>query len=107
VDRGWGSDLLPPGIILERNGMTVHTLTPRHGQSIQVTAVSSREWTVVDTRVPPGDAKSLIGFIEKVDDRFEVMEFGDPLKFFTAATMNAALAQLSRARLSLVPTHAA
>jgi hypothetical protein len=87
--------------------MTVHTLTPRHVQSVQVTAVSSTEWTVIDTRVPPGDAKSLIGFIEKVGDRFEVMEFGDPLKFYTAATINAALAQLSRARLHLVPTHAA
>jgi hypothetical protein len=87
--------------------MTVHTLTPRPVQSIQLTAVSNREWTVVDTRVSPGDAKSLIGFIEKVGDRFEVMEFGDPLRFFTAATMNAALAHLSRARLSVVPTHAA
>lgn len=87
--------------------MTVHTLTPRPVQSIQLTPVSRTEWTVVDTRVSPSEAKSLIGFIEMVGDRFEVMEFGDPLRFYTAATMNAALAHLSRARLSAVPTHAA
>lgn len=87
--------------------MGIHTLTPRTVQSIQLTPVSRTEWTVVDTRVSPHEAQSLIGFIERVGDRFEVMEFGDPLKFYTAATMNAALAQLSRATLSAVPTHAA
>jgi hypothetical protein len=87
--------------------MSLHALTPRTVQSIQLTPVSKTEWTVVDTRVSPNEARSLIGFIEKVGARFEVMEFGDPLKFYSAGTMNAALAHLSRSRLSAVPTHAA
>jgi hypothetical protein len=87
--------------------MTVHMLTPRPVQSIQLTPVSKTEWTVVDTRIDPGEAKSLIGFIELVGDRFEVLEFGDPLKFHTAPSMNAALAHLSRATRSAAPIHAA
>jgi hypothetical protein len=83
--------------------MTVHTLTPRPVQSIQLTPVSRTEWTVTDTRVDPGNAQSVVGFIELVGDRFEVLEFGDPLKLYTAGTMNAALAHLSRARLTAVP----
>ena len=87
--------------------MSIRALTPRTVQSIQLTPVSKTEWTVVDTRISPNEAKSLVGFIQRVDDRFEVMEFGDPLKFYTAATMNAALAHLSRRTLSAVPNHAA
>lgn len=87
--------------------MSIHTLTPRTGQSIQLTPVSRTEWTVIDTRVSPNEAQSLIGFIEKVGDRFEVLEFGDPLKIYTAESMNAALAQLTRTTLTTTPIHAA
>lgn len=87
--------------------MRITTLTPRTVQSIRLTPVSRTEWTVVDTRIAPSEAESLIGFIERVGDRFEVMVFGDPLRFYTTATMNAALAHLSRATPSAVPTHAA
>jgi len=87
--------------------MSIHTLTPRTVQSVQLIPVSRTEWTVVDTHVSPNEAKSLIGFIEKIGDRFEVMEFGDPLRFYSAATLNAALAHLSRAPQAAVPTHAA
>lgn len=87
--------------------MSVHTLTPRTVQSIQLTPVSKTEWTVVDTRIAPSEAQSLIGFIEMVGDRFEVLQFGDPIRFYTAKTMNAALAHLSRVPLSAVPNTAA
>lgn len=87
--------------------MGLHTLTPRTVRNIQVTALSTTEWTVVDSQISSNEAASLIGFIEKVGDRFEVLEFGDPLKFLFFETMEAATAHLSRRPVSAVPIHAA
>lgn len=87
--------------------MSLHTLRPCTVRNIQVTALSTTEWTVVDSQISSNEAASLIGFIEKVGDRFEVLEFGDPLKFLFFETMEAATAHLSRRPVSAVPTHAA
>ena len=87
--------------------MSIHTLTPRTVRTIQVTALSPTEWTVVDTSISSNEAASLIGFIEKVGDRFEVMEFGDPLKFLFFDTMEAATGHLSSRPVSAAPIHAA
>jgi hypothetical protein len=87
--------------------MSIRTLTPRTVRNIQVTALSPTEWTVVDTQIASSEAASLIGFIEQVGDRFEVMQFGDPLKFLFFDTLDAATAHLSRRPVSAVPIHAA
>ena len=87
--------------------MSIHTLTPRTVRNIQVTALSPTEWTVVDTHIPSNEAASLIGFIEKVGDHFEVMEFGDPLKFLFFDSMEAATDHLSARPVPAAPIHAA
>ena len=87
--------------------MGIHTLTPRTVRNIQLTALSTTEWTVVDSQISSNEAASLIGFIEKVGDRFEVLEFGDPLKFLFFETMEAAAAHLSLRPVSTAPIHAA
>ena len=59
---------------------------------IEVMAVSKREWRVRDSRIGDDDARSIIGFIEQKAGTFEVMMFGDPLRFSIHADLGDAIA---------------
>jgi hypothetical protein len=43
---------------------------------VELRALSDREWRISDTRIPMGDAGSVLGFVERVDDRFQLLELG-------------------------------
>lgn len=45
--------------------------------SIELRAISQSEWRVSDRRIPAGDAGSVLGFIEQVDEQtYEVLRLG-------------------------------
>lgn len=66
--------------------MSTNDLTTRTWDDIEVAALSAHEWRVCDSRIDGNDAFSLVGFIEKNRDLYEMMEFGDPVEclFFTS-----------------------
>lgn len=63
----------------------------RSFDDIEVMDVSRLEWRVRDARISADDARSVIGFIEKKGDAYEVMMFGDPLQFSVHEDMRAAM----------------
>ncbi|KQV04982.1 hypothetical protein ASC63_14270 [Leifsonia sp. Root112D2] len=46
-------------------------------RSIELRKISDTEWRVSDSRIPVGDAGSVLGFVEKTDERiYEVLQLG-------------------------------
>lgn len=62
--------------------------------SIEVLAISTSEWRIRDNDKPASDATSLLGFVCRVGDLFEVVEIGHPTKRQYFATFAEALAAL-------------
>lgn len=60
--------------------------------------LSSSRWRVLDNRLPQSDARRLLGFIEKKDDRFEVTQLDHGFAWFSFATLGEAIAQFTRER---------
>jgi len=52
---------------------------PTRLTDVVLTALSPREWRVTNGRVDAADPSGLIGFIEQVEDGFEVLRLGSPL----------------------------
>lgn len=78
--------------------MNADNETGRTLDDIEVMDVSRLEWRVSDTRISTDDARSVIGFIEKKAGVFEVLMFGDPLRFSMHDTMDAAIEDFVTAR---------
>jgi hypothetical protein len=60
-------------------------------EDIDVQTLSPEAWRVKDVRFPEHDARALIGFIEKKDDVFEVMQLGDGFQWFTYGSLSDAV----------------
>jgi hypothetical protein len=61
--------------------MNTASLAPCSIDHIELTELSATEWRVRDNRIPENDALSVIGFVDRVGDRYEVMQFGERLQF--------------------------
>jgi hypothetical protein len=72
--------------------MTVTALRTLTKDDLEVRALSGSEWRVSDRRVSPHDAFSLLGFIEKKHDVYEVMQLGRGFEFFSFPTFDEAIA---------------
>jgi hypothetical protein len=57
-----------------------HTDAPRIDTFLDVQALSASQWRVCDTRWSERDARSLLGFIEKRAERFDVIQVRPGLK---------------------------
>ena len=57
--------------------------------------LSDAEWRVSDDRVPADDGRTVIGFVTRTHGVYEVVEFGDPVRFYLEATLEGALRHLA------------
>lgn len=62
---------------------------------IVVQPLSPTQWRVCDRRVPDRDARSLLGFIEKKSERYEVMQLGHGFEWFYFNSLRAATAHFA------------
>jgi hypothetical protein len=44
--------------------------------AITLIAISDAEWRIGDSRIPAGDAGCVLGFAERVGERYEVIQLG-------------------------------
>jgi hypothetical protein len=65
-------------------------------QSMSVIAISPTEWRVSDSRRAENDARSLIGFVQRVGDVFEVTALRTPGERRYYLTFDGAMGSLSR-----------
>lgn len=83
--------------------MSVHTSSrqtpvPR-ADWVEARTISDTEWRIGDTRIPVGDAGSVLGFAERTDDgHFDVLCLGssDGVERLTFGTFDDVLAYFSR-----------
>lgn len=61
---------------------------------LELTSLSATEWRVTNRHVSSDDARSLVAFVEKVGNGYELMRFGDPIEFGRFATLDAVLGHL-------------
>jgi hypothetical protein len=54
--------------------------TPTCLTDVVLTALSPREWRVTNGRIDAVDPSGLIGFIEQIENGFEVLRLGSPLE---------------------------
>lgn len=64
-------------------------------ENIGVIAISDTEWRVSDLTIDERDALSLIGFVQKLGDLYEITALGAPLSRSYVGTFNAAIGVLS------------
>jgi len=57
--------------------------------------LSDSEWRVSDDRRAADDGRSVIGFVTRTHGVYEVVEFGDPVRFFLEPTLEGALRHLA------------
>ena len=62
---------------------------------IGVNELSPTEWRVSDRRIADGDPAALVGFIQRVDDAFEVTNFGRPRERSYFSSFDRATASLA------------
>ena len=74
----------------------------RPARDIGINALSPTEWRISDTKMPDGDPAALVGFIQRVDDAFEVTNFGRPRERSYFSSFDRATASLT-----LLPTPSA
>jgi hypothetical protein len=91
----------------ELTQIRIHNAGASGSASAGITAVplSDREWRVTDDRLALGDGLAVMAFVEKVGERFEVTELGDPVRFDFFGSLEAALECLAakRARQRTAP----
>lgn len=63
--------------------------------NIGVIAISPTEWRVSDLTIDDRDALSLIGFVQKLGDLYEITAIGAPFSRSYVATFNSAIDVLS------------
>lgn len=65
-------------------------------QSLEIVAISDHEWRVCDGRIDEADASRLLGYVEKLEDRYEVLKLVPPVDVWEDFDcLAAALAALS------------
>lgn len=57
---------------------------------IVVQPLSASEWRVCDRELPEHDARSLLGYIQQKNDRFEVMDLGSGFDCLSCASLEEA-----------------
>ncbi len=65
--------------------------------SLTAVPLSDREWRISDDRVPADDGRSVVGFVARTPGGYEVVELGDPVSFWIAPSLDAALDKLAAA----------
>lgn len=81
----------PDTVLSARTGIT---LTRDH---VVAVPLSESEWKVTDDRLPDDDGRSVVGFIGRRSDVYEVVELGDPVRFSVFTSVEAALGHLAAA----------
>jgi hypothetical protein len=72
-------------------------------EEIRLELLSDTQWRVCDSRWSEYDARSLVGFIEKRDELFEVMQLDHGFERFTFTTLVEAIAHFVNVRLQSLP----
>lgn len=67
--------------------MRVDDRTAKTAADVHLTLISDSEWRVSDARVSWDSPFSLIGFISLSGGKYEVLEFGDPMRTFFVASL--------------------
>jgi hypothetical protein len=73
--------------------MRVAACTARTAADVQLIPISDREWRVSDARVSWESSFCLIGFISLSRGKYEVLEFGDPMRIFFVNSMAQAISK--------------
>lgn len=76
--------------------MTPRPPAPDGAREVEVLALSSSQWKICDRRWPEHDARNLIGFVEKDEGLFEVVEVDRGLERFSFPTLAEATAHFAR-----------
>ena len=65
--------------------MTMQSIASPQAADIRISILSDHEWRICDRRVPDTNAESVLGYIEKTGDFYEVMKLASPrnLLYFT------------------------
>jgi hypothetical protein len=71
------------------------TMTDPRAKAMSVIAISPTEWRVSDSRRAENDARGLIGFVQQVDDVFEVTALRSPGERRYYLTFDGAMGSLS------------
>lgn len=65
------------------------------GRDIGINEISPTEWRVSDRMIADSDASALLGFIQRVDDAFEVTNLGRPRERSYFSSFDRATASLA------------
>ena len=65
---------------------------PRLADDIRLDQLSATEWRVIDRRLREQDAPYVIGFVEKLDNEYETLVFGNGCMRWKCRDLNEALA---------------
>ena len=65
--------------------MTMQSTASPQAADIRISILSDHEWRICDRRIPDTNAESVLGYIEKTGDFYEVMKLSSPrnLLYFT------------------------
>jgi hypothetical protein len=72
-----------------------HPTDIRDNRDIGINELSPTEWRVSDRMIADGDPAALVGFIQRVDDAFEVTNFGRPRERSYFSSFDRATASLA------------
>jgi hypothetical protein len=82
--------------IREDGRQTQFTQTPTvPARDIGINKLSPTEWRISDRMIADGDPAALVGFIQRVDDAFEVTDFGRPRERSYFSSFDRAAASLA------------
>lgn len=74
------------------------TSTNVQGRDIGINELSPTEWRISDRLIADSDASALLGFIQRVDDAFEVTNLGRPRERSYFSSFDRAAASLAVGR---------
>ena len=76
-----------------RTPLTQNSTAP--ARDIGISELSPTEWRISDRMIADGDPAALVGFIQRVDDAFEVTDFGRPRERSYFSSFDRATASLA------------
>ncbi len=65
--------------------------------SLTAIPLSDLEWRISDDRVPADDGRSVVGFVARTRNGFEVVELADPVSYWIAPSLETAIERLAAA----------
>ena len=71
------------------------TLPTPSPHEIRLDLVSTHEWRVCDRRFPESDARSVLGFIERRGDQYEIISVSEPKGVRTCGSLASATLSFS------------